>query len=238
MPLIETILSPLLYKGRAIVDSHITIAVDILRATTSLCAAFEAGATEVLPLTSLDELEYYREQGYMLAAERGGKKIGDAECGNSPTEYMKMNLHGKRLAYSTTNGTVAIQMASKSSKTFIGSFANISALVNKIRQNYTDLVILCSGWEGSASLEDTLFCGALASRLIEHGDYVASDDATTMAMELWNDAKDNLYKYCCKATHVHRLQKLHYDHDIIFALQCDTCSVTPFIDKGSHTITL
>ena len=53
----------------------------------------------MVPLESLDKLESYRKKGYTLAAERGGKKVGDAECGNSPTEYLIMDLCGKRLAY-------------------------------------------------------------------------------------------------------------------------------------------
>ena len=105
---IELSLTPALYEWRTLKQGHTTVAVDVLRATTAICAAFQAGAECIVPLDSLEALEPYRAQGYLRAAERGGRKIGDAEYGNSPTEYMSTDLHGKRIAYSTTNGTVSI----------------------------------------------------------------------------------------------------------------------------------
>ena len=105
---IELSLSPALYEWRTIKQNHTTVAVVVLRATTAICAAFNAGVEEIVPLDSLEPLQTYAAKGYLRAAERGGKKIDNAEYGNSPTEYMATDLHGKRLAYSTTNGTVSI----------------------------------------------------------------------------------------------------------------------------------
>ena len=104
------------------------VSVDILRATTAICAAFQAGAEEIVPLDTLEALEGYRGKGYLLAAERGGRKVGDAHYGNSPTEYLRHDLHGKRLAYSTTNGTRCILRGADACETLVGAFANISAL--------------------------------------------------------------------------------------------------------------
>lgn len=235
---IETILSPALFGGRTTAAGHLTVAVDILRATSSICAAFASGADEVVPLENLSDLDLYRAKGYTLAAERGGRKVGDAQCGNSPTEYRAMNLAGCRLAYSTTNGTVAILRAAEAGETLIGSFSNISALAAKLAGAARNVVLLCSGWLGSTSLEDTLFCGALGERLVDSGAFEPCDDATTMAMRLWQSAAADPYDYCRAATHVHRLQGLGYDHDVRFALRPDTCRVVPQVVKadGHYTI--
>ena len=96
---IELSLTPALYDWRTIKERHTTVAVDILRATTAICAAFFAGAKEIVPLDSLEPLEAYHAQGYLRAAERGGKKVDGAECGNSPTEYLTMDLHGHHPAH-------------------------------------------------------------------------------------------------------------------------------------------
>ena len=229
---IETILSPRLFDGRTTPAGHVSVAVDILRATTSICAAFAAGAEAVVPLDSLEKLEDYRGTGCLLAAERGGRKVGDAQCGNSPTEYLTMDLHGRRLAYSTTNGTVAILRAAAVGDTLIGCFSNLAALAERLQQECRDVVLLCSGWEGSASMEDTLFCGALAERLVANGRFKPLDDATTMAMRLWRQASADLYDFCSAATHVHRLQALDYDRDIRFALTVDTCRLVPQVRQG------
>lgn len=224
---IETILSPALFDGRVTAEGHTTVAIDILRATTSICAAFYAGAAEIVPLTSLEDLPYYRTQGYTLAAERGGKKVDDAECGNSPTEYLTMDLRNRRLAYSTTNGTVAILRAAAAGRTYVGAFSNLSALAERLLSGARDVVLLCSGWINSASLEDTLFCGALADRLLATGLFSPCDDATSMALCLWQQAKPDPYAFCKEATHVQRLRRMNYLHDIRFAFQQDTCPLVP-----------
>ena len=105
---IEVSLSPALYPYRTIREHHATVAIDLLRATTAVCAAFQAGCSSVVPLDTLEGLLPYRELGFKLAAERGGKKVGDAEYGNSPMEYLRHDMSGIKLAYSTTNGTVTI----------------------------------------------------------------------------------------------------------------------------------
>ena len=192
----------------------------------------------MVPLESLDKLESYRKKGYTLAAERGGKKVGDAECGNSPTEYLIMDLCGKRLAYSTTNGTVAILRAAEAGHTLIGCFSNLSALAESLAGEGRNVVLLCSGWIGSASIEDTLFCGALAEKLVSSRRFEPSDDATVMAMRLWRLAAADPYGFCSVATHVHRLQALGYDRDVRFALQSDTCTVVPHVVRNADSYTI
>ena len=233
MPTIETILSPELFPLRVTQAGHTTVAIDILRATSSICTAFAAGAYEVVPLESLEELEIYREKGYTLAAERGGRKVGDAECGNSPTEYLTMDLRGRRLAYSTTNGTVAILKAAAAGRTYVGAFSNISALAERLHSDARNVVLLCSGWINSASLEDTLFCGALAEKLLATDRFSPVDDATVMALRLWQQAKPDPYGFCKEATHVQRLRRMNYEQDIRFAFQQDTCPLVPTYQNGT-----
>ena len=164
---IEVSLSPALYPFRTLTQHHTTVAIDLLRATTAVCAAFQAGCSSLVPLNSLDELPHYRSMGYQIAAERGGSKVGDAEYGNSPTEYLRHDMKGKRLAYSTTNGTISILRAADAELTLVGSFANISALCDRLKADGRDVVILCSGWQNDFCIEDTLVAGAIIPKLTQ-----------------------------------------------------------------------
>lgn len=231
---IEVVLSPTLYEGRNLQLHHTTVAVDVLRATSAICAAFRAGADEIVPLDSLEPLHQYRDRGYMLAAERNGEKVLDAACGNSPTEYLSMDLRGQRLAYSTTNGTVSILRAAMSDRLYVGAFANVGALADKLQADgMPDVVVLCSGWKGDPSLEDTLFAGCLISSLRQRGAEVnLVNDAAMMAEALWNEARGDLYGYCLKATHVQRLLRLDYEADIRWSFTLDTCSDIPYYKNG------
>ena len=230
---IEVSLSPALYPFRTLTQHHTTVAIDLLRATTAVCAAFQAGCSSVVPLNSLDELPHYRSMGYQIAAERGGSKVGDAEYGNSPTEYLRHDMTGKRLAYSTTNGTISILRAADAELTLVGSFANISALCDRLKADGRDVVILCSGWQNDFCIEDTLVAGAIIERLTEAP---AINDAAQMALALWQMAKEDPFDYCKRCTHIHRLHRLGADADVQFAFKMDTCPVVPMLKNGILTL--
>lgn len=231
---IEVSLSPALYPFRTLKDHHVTVAIDVLRATTAVCAAFQAGCRQVVPLNSLEALEPYRTMGYAIAAERGGKKLPGSDYGNSPTEYMACNMSGVRLAYSTTNGTVSILRAADADLTLVGAFANLDALSQRLREEGRDVVLLCSGWQNDFCLEDTLVAGALVERLSDCA--VPHGDAAAMALALWRAAGGDPAAYCRNATHVHRLQGFGADADIDFAFQQNTCPVVPVLKEGRLTL--
>lgn len=241
---IEVSLSPALYPFRTIKEHHATVAVDLLRATTAVCAAFAAGCEAVLPLDTLEGMGRYREEGYLLAAERGGSKVdipmpdggtAKADYGNSPTEYLRHDLGGVRLAYSTTNGTISMLRGADADLTLAGSFANISALAARLRTEAMDVVVLCSGWQNDFCIEDTLVAGALTEML---GDVAEPHgDAAQMAVALWQAAKNDPFEYCLhRCSHIARLHRLGADEDVRFAFRRDTCAVVPVLRNGLLTL--
>ena len=234
---IEVSLSPALYPYRTIREHHATVAIDLLRATTAVCAAFQAGCSSVVPLDTLEGLVSYRELGFQLAAERGGKKVGDAEYGNSPTEYLRHDMSGIKLAYSTTNGTVTILRGADADLTLVGSFANLTTLCDRLQKENMDVVLLCSGWQQDFCIEDTLVAGAIIEKLSTLNSQISiHGDAATMAYAMWQLAKDDPYEYCQRCTHVHRLYGLGAAEDVRFAFRQDTCPVVPVLKNGILTL--
>ena len=165
MKSIEVILSPALFEHRITFDNYIVVVIDVLRATTAFCAAFDSGVKTLIPVSDLDELLEFKNIGYLTAAERDGKKVDFADFGNSPVVFLKSNLKGKKLAYSTTNGTKAVEMAKSSVNIAIASFANLHVISKWLTDQNKNIVILCSGWKNTFSLEDTLCAGALVESL-------------------------------------------------------------------------
>ncbi len=231
---IEVSLTPTLYPFRTIKEHHVTVAIDVLRATTAVCAAFQAGCEAIIPLDTLEGIASYRQLGYSIAAERNGAKVGDAEYGNSPTEYLRHDMQGIRLAYSTTNGTVCILRSADAELSLVACFANLTALTDRLNREQKDTVLLCSGWKNDFCLEDTLVAGAIIERLSDvaepHG------DAAHMALAMWQSAKKDPFAYCQIASHVHRLERMGAVDDIHFAFQQDTCPVVPVFRNGLLTL--
>ena len=231
---IEVSLTPTLYPFRTIKEHHVTVAIDVLRATTAVCAAFQAGCEAIVPLDTLEGIERYRSYGYAIAAERNGAKIGNAEYGNSPTEYLRYNMRGVRLAYSTTNGTVSILRSADATLSLVGCFANLTALTDRLRKEQMDVALLCSGWKNDFCLEDKLVAGAIIEKLAHEADPLG--DAAHMALALWQAAKGNPFDYCRSASHVLRLGRMGAAADIEFAFQQDTCPLVPVLKNGLLTL--
>lgn len=231
---LEVSLSPALYSFRTITANHTTVAIDVLRATSAVCAAFMAGCDTVVPLDTLEGIDRYRKHGYLIAAERGGNKVDGAEYGNSPTEYLRHDMHNVKLAYSTTNGTISILRGADADLTLVGAFANLTALCNRLARDNRDTVLLCSGWQNDFCIEDTLVAGAIIERLQGLGEICG--DAANMALALWQIAKDAPYDYCQRCSHVHRLERFGAHADIEFAFKQDTCPVVPVLKGGKLTV--
>ena len=60
---LEVCLSPAMYDKHAD-DENIVVVVDILRATSSICAAIQNGVKTVIPVATVEEAREMKEKGY------------------------------------------------------------------------------------------------------------------------------------------------------------------------------
>ena len=209
----------------------IVVIVDVLRATSSMCIAFEKGVNKIIPVSTVEEaLEYKNEDlDYILVAERNGKIVKSFDFGNSPQVYLDMDVKGKTVVMTTTNGTRSINIAKKDHDIVIGSFLNLNSLAKWLINQDRDIIIFCAGWKGKFNLEDTLFSGALVEKLVDSSLYDKSCDAAQASKVLWDSAKDDLYRFLEDSSHRKRLSKLKIDSDIHFCLQINKTSKIPIL---------
>lgn len=234
MQKIETILTPALFPFRTMNDTHICVVNDILRATTSICTAISNGAKAIIPVRTIEQAKEYKDKGYLVAGERIEKTFPFADWGNSALEFTKERVCGNEIVHSTTNGTVAISIASEGNpqEIVIGAFCNLSCLSDYLVAKGKDVQIFCSGWKNTPALEDTVFAGALAEKLLQSGKFENKNDSTNIALALWREAKSDLRAYMEKASHIHRLRKYHMDDVFDYTFQIDTCNVVPKLEQN------
>lgn len=206
---------------------HVAVVADILRATSSMCAAFANGVKEIIPVGAEEELLQYHQQGYLTASERGGLPLPFSDFGNSYTEFTPERVAGKSIAYSTTNGTQALLKAqAHTNEIFIGCFSNLSALTNKLVQKQKDIYIICAGTKNRFSMEDVLFAGALCERLLQ-SEYTLYSDSALAATELWNLHKKDLLQFVKQLYHYKALQRLGFGETLHYYFTVDTLQNTP-----------
>jgi 2-phosphosulfolactate phosphatase len=206
------------------------IAVDVLRATTTIATALAAGAEAVQVFADLDMLirtsELHPAELRLRSAERGGGTVEGFDLGNSPFDYTADVVKGKRIFMSTTNGTRALQRIQDAPVVLACAMINLGSVVNYLKQAQPKTIwIVGSGWEGSYSLEDTTCAGAIASGL--EGECEWGNDEAIAAMTLyqtWRDRVEDLFR---QASHGQRLLRLHCAADIAHCAKLDLIQVLP-----------
>ena len=213
----------------------VVVVVDVLRATSAICAAFMNGVDKIIPIGTVEEAREFKNKGYLLAAERDGIVLDFADFGNSPYNFTPERVKGKTIVYSTTNGTQAIQLASSCHKVVIGAFLNLSALSNWLVNQNRDIVILCAGWKNRFSLEDTVLAGAIAKKVLDHAGFYTTCDSTLASLDLWSLAKPDILGYIDKAAQQSRLRKNGLDDVIGYCHTPDLTNIIPLYSNGALT---
>lgn len=148
------------------------VVIDVLRASTSICCALDAGAKGVLVCQDIDEARRLAEElgpdEVVLAGERDGLPIEGFDLGNSPEEYRSEAVAGKTLVFTTTNGTRAMRHCRQAQRVLIASFLNASAVFRELVA-LDEVHIVCAGTKGQYSRDDILLAGLLVERLERQG---------------------------------------------------------------------
>jgi 2-phosphosulfolactate phosphatase len=233
-PTLEACFSPFLYPVYKD-DSSIVVIIDILRATSAICTAFEHGAEKMIPVATVEEAWEWKKKGYLVGAERDAITVDGFDFGNSPFSYMTDAVNGKTIVITTTNGTQAVHAARDAYKVVIGSFLNITALCNWLVSQNRNVLLLCSGWKNKFNLEDALFAGAMTENLTNLREDFKLGDGCLALKYLYQQARTEPYKFLNHASHKERLARLNLKKDIKYCLTPDQTTVIPVLENGVLT---
>ena len=231
-PVLHTVLSPRLLDIYDCTNSVVVI-IDVFRATSTIATALYNGATRIIPVDSVDKcIEIGKMTGGITAGERDGKVIEGLAYGNSPAEYPRSFIAGKTLVLTTTNGTKLLHMALQAgaAEVVTGSFPNLSAVCDFLVAQNKPVILGCSGWKDKFNLEDTLFAGAVVSRIQDH--FTIHCDSSLMAVEMYNQHKNNMLGFIRGLTHWHRLEKFGLEKDLEYCVTEDVANVLPIFKNG------
>jgi 2-phosphosulfolactate phosphatase len=212
------------------------IAIDVLRASSTIVTALNSGAEAIQVFSDIDQLfavsEEFPEEKRLRAGERGGRKVAKCDLGNSPLECTPERVEGKRLFMSTTNGTRCLESVQKSSTVLVAALINRQAVVNYLLKKKPGKVWLVgSGWEGTYSLEDTICAGAIADRILEQSktslNKLAGNDELIAAVALYRQWKEQLQEAMALSSHGQRLLRLRGQKDVAYCCELDTVDILP-----------
>lgn len=215
------------------VSDAIVVIIDVFRATSTIATALYNGAARILPVDSVPRcIELGGEVGGITAGERDGKIAPGLQHGNSPLEYPRDFIENKTLVLTTTNGTKLLHMALTQGADAIvtGSFPNLSAVCNYLIKQQKNVLLGCSAWKDRVNMEDTLFAGAVVSRVKEY--FTIHDDSSLGAETLYNTVKEDMWSFIKKTTHYHRLSAYGLEADMQYCITEDVANVLPLYQNG------
>lgn len=232
-PTLYTCLSPALLHLYDLKNAVVVI-IDVFRATSTIASVLHNGAKCIIPVDTVPKaIEISKRIDAIAAGERDGKIADGLQHGNSPLEYSPDFIGGKTLVLTTTNGTKLLHMAlDNNADTIIsGSFPNLSSVCKFLIAQNKNVVLGCAGWKDRYNLEDTLFAGAVISKIKEH--FTIHCDSSLTAELLYKNHKNNLVEFAPNLTHYHRLvERFGLIEDIRFCLTPDVADVLVVYEEG------
>jgi 2-phosphosulfolactate phosphatase len=214
------------------------VAIDVLRATTTIAWSLQNGAEAIQAFADLEALERaaaaWPEQQRLRAGERGGKRVEGYDLGNSPLAVTPELVGGKRIFMSTTNGTRSLAAVQAVPLLMTACLGNRTAVARRLVEAGAERVwIVGSGWEGDYSLEDSLAAGAVMSAAMElavapHLGVSCGNDEALAALALWQQWRHDTETCLRAASHGQRLIGIgNHDADFACCASVDNLEIVP-----------
>jgi 2-phosphosulfolactate phosphatase len=231
-------LTPAELQGRTV------FVIDILRATTSICAALHHGARAIIPVASTEEAlrlaQTIGKSDVLLAGERNCVAIPGFHLGNSPLEMIETTVRGKTLIVTTSNGSQALLACQGAGAVFLASAVNLSAAAERAREALSanqHVLIVCAGREGSFSLDDAYCAGRLTSAIFGGTKpRKALNDAGLASLDLVRRYGTSWTRPLAYSRAGRELVRLGFRADVREAAQMDSYPVLPHFHERRITL--
>jgi 2-phosphosulfolactate phosphatase len=165
----------------------VAVIIDVFRAFSVGCYAFDMGAARIIATADADEAFKLKGRylNSLLVGEKDERKIDGFDLGNSPTEIIKLDLTGKTIIHSTTAGTRGLVNAVNADIVITGSLTNAAAIVRYIKTISPEHVSLVAmGYRATIPAEEDLLCAEVIAAGLK-GQMSVSEDRI---LELRNTA--------------------------------------------------
>ena len=148
----------------------LTVIIDVFRAFSVACYAFDAGVQRIIPVGDIElALKLKADHpDYLLVGERKERMPEGFDFGNSPTLLKRDVLKGKIMVHTTSAGTQGIAAATGADELITGSFVNAGAIVKYIQFRSPSVVsLVCMGYACKAPSDEDTFLAEYLKACLE-----------------------------------------------------------------------
>ncbi len=168
--------------------SHAIVAIDVIRATTTLVTAAAAGR-RCYTAPSVDAAIARAQclDAPLLVGEVGGNMPFGFDLTNSPAEMAARSDIERPMMLVSSSGTQLIDDARGCEALYIACLRNFRAVARHLCGRHRRIALIGAGTRGEFREEDQLCCAWMAGLLLRAG-YVPEDHATLELAERWEGA--------------------------------------------------
>jgi len=222
----------------SLLEGKVVVVLDVLFATTSIVAAFSAGAREVIPVpdpeSAIVAARQFPPGQVALAGEQHLAPI-PGFLGYSPLTLAEEPLRDKSLVYVTTNGTVALHSAREAAHVYAGSLRNGTALIEHLVESHRHetLVLVCAGSAGAFNLEDFYGAGYFVDGLVSQSvERWLPTDAAIAAQEIYRANSENPENVMLRSSLGRTLSSTEMREDVLYVAQRGVEALVPKLSDG------
>ena len=226
------------------VQGRTVLVIDILRATTAMCAAMHHGARAIIPVASTEEAlrlaQTIGSTDVLLAGERNCVRIPGFHLGNSPLEMTEAAVRGRTLVVTTTNGSKALLACQGAAAVYPVGAANFTLAAEKARETLEregSLVVLCAGRDGAFALDDAYGAGRIvAAALGGPRARRGLNDGALAALDLVRRYGEDWSRPLTRSRAGRELIRLGFRDDVADAARMDAYPVLPLFHERRVTL--
>jgi 2-phosphosulfolactate phosphatase len=226
------------------VQGRTVFVIDILRATTTMCAALSHGAKAIIPVASTEEAlrlaQTIGSTDVLLAGEQNCVKIPGFQLGNSPLEMTETTVRGKTIIVTTSNGTNALLACQGAGAVYPAAAVNLTVAAEKAREVlHTDhhILVVCAGRSGAFSLDDGYCAGRLLAAILgDRKPRRGLNDAALACLDLVRRYGDNWERPLAYSRAGRELIKFGFRADLRGASRLDAYPVLPHFHERRVTL--
>ncbi len=211
-------------------DDTTAVVLDVLRATSTICAALAAGCRAVIPVAEPAQAEALRHHHRLLGGERDAVRIPGFDLGNSPLEYTVETVGGREVVLTTTNGTRTLLGVAGARRVLAGAVVNARAVAAALRGE-REVLLACAGTQGRFSLEDFAAAGLIIHHLAAMQPVLLSDTGRA-ARALYQAYAGRLAELFTGSSHGRHLIELGFAADLEWCAREDWLEVVPEMIAG------
>jgi len=164
----------------------LTVIIDVFRAFSVACYAFDRGAGRIIDVSEPEEAFSLRKKlikETILVGERDERKIEGFDAGNSPTEILLADITDKTMIHTTTAGTNGILNAVNATEILGAGLVNAGAVANYIKRSSAKKVTLVAmGYRACTRADEDILCARFIRDLVND----KNPDIRKEVMELMN----------------------------------------------------